>query len=161
MERRAIKVRAAAESDIPRFAELLLQVEKVHYDGRPDLFRPDARKYSNEDMIKILHDDSKPVFAAADENGEVLGYAFCADVTPVDDNILAPVRTLYIDDICVDEKCRGTGVGKALYSYVREWAKEQGYTRITLNVWSCNPSAMQFYIAMGLVPYKICMETLL
>ena len=70
MERHAIKVRAAAESDIPRFAELLLQVEKVHYDGRPDLFRPDARKYSPEDMAAILRDASKPVFAAADERSE-------------------------------------------------------------------------------------------
>ena len=67
----------------------------------------------------------------------------------------------YIDDICVDENARGKGVGKAVYEYVRAWAKEEGYYNLTLNVWSCNPGAMKFYLAMGLTPYKTGMETIL
>lgn len=153
-------VRKAEEKDIPRIAELLLQVAAVHAHGRPDLFKRGERKYTDEELADILRDPKRPVFVA-EEDGTVLGYAFCVDVTHENDNILTPVRTLYVDDICVDEGARGKGVGKTLYNFVREWAKEQGYYNLTLNVWSCNPSAMKFYLAMGLVPQKVGMETIL
>lgn len=153
-------VRKAEEKDIPRIAELLLQVAAVHADGRPDLFKKGARKYTDEELSEILRDESRPVFVA-EKDGFVQGYAFCVDVTHRNDNILTPVRTLYVDDICVDESARGQGVGKTIYTYVRDWAKEQGYYNLTLNVWSCNPSAMKFYLAMGLVPQKVGMETVL
>lgn len=156
-----MKVRRAAERDIPRIAELLLQVGGVHAAGRPDLFKRNARKYTDEELTSILRDDKRPVFVAEDERGEVLGYAFTADATHLHDNILTPVRILYVDDICVDENARGRGVGRTLYEFVRAWAKEQGYYALTLNVWSCNPDAMKFYIAMGLVPYKVGMECIL
>ena len=156
-----MEIRRADEKDLAGVHNLLGQVLEVHAAGRPDIFRSGTRKYTDEELLALFQDDTHPVFVAVDDHGTVLGHAFCEVQDYRESNSWQPIVSLYIDDICVDEKCRGTGVGKALYSYVREWAKEQGYTRITLDVWSCNPSAMQFYIAMGLVPYKICMETLL
>lgn len=153
-------IRRAEEKDIPEIVELLLQVAGVHAAGRPDLFRSGARKYADVELAEILRDPERPVFVA-ENDGHVVGYAFCVNATRTDDNILTPVRTLYVDDICVDEKERGKGIGKALYAYVRNFAKEEGYYNLTLNVWSCNPAAMKFYIAMGLVPYKVGMETIL
>lgn len=156
-----MKVRRAEERDIPRIGELLLQVAELHAKGRPDLFRAGQRKYTDEELKAILRDPARPVFVAVDEDDLPLGYAFCADATHPDDNLLTPVRTLYVDDICVDENARGKGVGKAVYEYVRAWAKEEGYYNLTLNVWSCNPGAMKFYLAMGPTPYKTGMETIL
>jgi ribosomal protein S18 acetylase RimI-like enzyme len=75
--------------------------------------------------------------------------------------VLTDIKTLYIDDICVDENHRRKGVGEALYKYVVEYAKENNYYNITLNVWNCNPGAMKFYEAMGLKPLKVCMEQIL
>ena len=40
-----MEIRFAEKKDIPGILELLRQVGKVHHDGRPDLFRPDAQKY--------------------------------------------------------------------------------------------------------------------
>ena len=74
------------------------------------------------------------------------------------DNILTDVQTLYIDDLCVDEKARGQGVGRALYDFVRGFAKESGCYNLTLNVWACNENALRFYEACGLKPQKIGME---
>ena len=74
---------------------------------------------------------------------------------------MTDIRTLYIDDICVDENARGRHVGKTLYEYVVSYAEQQGFYNITLNVWSCNPGAVKFYEAMGLVPQKIGMEKVL
>ena len=69
--------------------------------------------------------------------------------------------TLYIDDICVDEKARGKHIGKALFEYVKAFAKEKGCYNITLHVWECNPGAVAFYKALGMKPQFTSMEMVL
>ena len=154
-------VRRAEEKDIPRVLELLVQVDMVHHNGRPDLFKGPATKYNAEELKEIFANDETPVFVCEDEQGVVLGHAFTIYKQILNDSVLTDVRTLYVDDICVDEAARGQGVGKALYEHVVEFAKAQGFYNVTLNVWTCNPSAMKFYEAMGLKPQKICMEQIL
>ncbi|MBQ3416713.1 MAG: GNAT family N-acetyltransferase [Ruminococcus sp.] len=156
-----LTVRRAVEKDIPRILELLLQVDMVHHLGRPDLFKGPATKYNADELSKIIKDDTTPVFVCVDEEDIPLGHAFCIHKQIVGDSVLTDIRTLYIDDICVDEKARGSHIGKTLYDYVVVYAKEQGFYNITLNVWSCNEGAMKFYEAMGLVPQKIGMEKVL
>ena len=95
------------------------------------------------------------------EENEVLGYAFCVFIQHLNNNILTDVKTLYIDDLCVDEYKRGMHVGKSLYDYVVSYAKAQGCYNLTLNVWSCNTSAMRFYEKCGLLPQKVGMELIL
>ena len=120
-----------------------------------------AKKYTDEELKAIIHDDSRPIFTAVDESGTVLGYAFCIFQQHIDDIILTDIKTLYIDDLCVDEEIRGKHIGKQLYERVLSFAKEQGCYNVTLNVWSCNESAMKFYQACGLVPQKVGMEKIL
>lgn len=154
-------VRRAGRDDIPGILELLVQVDMVHHSGRPDLFKGPATKYSAEELEDIVQNDSTPVFVCVNEEGIVMGHAFCIHKQITDDRVLTDVRTLYIDDICVDEAFRGQGVGRALYDHVVGYATEHDFYNITLNVWSCNPGAVRFYETMGLVPQKIGMEKLL
>lgn len=154
-------LRPASQNDIPRILELLIQVDMVHHEGRPDLFKGPATKYNAEELKAILDDSKTPVFVYEDDEGKVLGHAFCMEKQVVGDSVLTDVKTLYIDDICVDEAARGKGVGSALYRYVKDYAKEKGFYNITLNTWTCNPAACAFYEAMGLKPQKICMEEIL
>nr|MCR4809968.1 GNAT family N-acetyltransferase [Prevotella sp.] len=141
-------VRKADTTDIGRIIDLLRQVDMVHHEIRPDLFKPDTTKYSEQELEALLHDDSKPIFVYDD--GKVLGHAFC-QITEVRDHVLLQdAKTLYIDDICVDEAARGKHVGKALYEYVREYAKSVGCYNITLNVWEGNGPALSFYRSMGM-----------
>ena len=152
--------RRALEKDIPQMHELLRQVNLVHHIGRPDLFKK-ANKYTDDELKVILKDESRPIFAAVDDSDTMLGYAFCIHQEHPGDNLLTDIRTLYIDDLCVDENCRGQHVGKKLYEYVLKWAKEKGYYNLTLNVWNCNESAMKFYESVGMTPYKVGMEQIL
>lgn len=154
-------VRRAQKEDIPSILELLVQVDMVHHNGRPDLFKGPATKYSGEQLAEIIASDATPVFVCTDEGGKVLGHAFCIHKQVVGDRVLTDVKTLYVDDICVDENARGMHVGAALYDAVLAYAEAQGCYNITLNVWTCNPGAMKFYEKMGLVPQKICMEKIL
>lgn len=156
-----MKVRMASERDIERIHELLSQVAMVHHKGRPDLFKYGQRKYTDEQLKEILKDKNRPIFAAVDEDDRLLGYAFCIFQQHLNDNILTDIKTLYIDDLCVDESLRGTHIGTAIYDAVLSFAWEQGCYNVTLNVWSCNESAMRFYQARGLKPQKVGMEVIL
>ena len=154
-------VRFACEKDIPQMNSLLYQVERVHQQGRPDLFKEGAKKYTDNELKAMLKDKTKPIFAAVDENDVMKGYAFCVFQEHKGDNVLTDIKTLYIDDLCVDENCRGQHIGSVLYVAVKKFAKEQGCYNVTLNVWECNPSARKFYEKAGLKTYKTGMEVIL
>ena len=154
-------IRKAVEKDIPGLNRLLEQVLKVHYDGRPDLWRAGAKKYTDGQLVEILHDESRPVFVSVDQNDCVQGYAFCIHEEIKNDNVRADCRSLYIDDLCVDEKERGKHIGTLLYNYVLDYARENAFYNVTLNVWESNAGARKFYDAMGLVPLKTCLEKIL
>lgn len=156
-----MNIRRAKDSDMSGINKLLQQVLMVHHNGRPDLFKANVKKYTDEELIEILADDSKPIFVALDEKEEVLGYAFCVFQQHINNNILTDIKTLYIDDLCVDEDKRGQHIGKQLYEYVLQFAKEQDCYNVTLNVWSLNENAMKFYESCGLVPQKVGMEKIL
>ena len=152
-------IRKARKEDIERIIELLHQVNMVHHVIRPDLFKPYTTKYNEQELEAMFKDDSKPVFVYDD--GEVLGYAFCQTTEVKDNLLLEDNKTLYIDDICVDEKARGKHVGKALYEYVRDYASSIGCHNITLNVWEGNNPAISFYQNMGMQVQKTTMEIIL
>lgn len=150
-------VRKAVKSDISRIIELLHQVDMVHHDLRPDLFKPYTTKYDEQELEALLDDESKPIFVCVDE-GMVLGHAFCMTTEVRSDKLLQDIKTLYIDDICVDEQFRGRHVGKALYEHVRDYALSIGCNNMTLNVWEGNLPAESFYRNMGMKVQKTTME---
>lgn len=154
-------IRKAAQSDIDDILSLLVQVDMVHHNGRPDLFKGPATKYTSGELEALLNDESRPVFVYDDGSGSIKGYVFCVIQQHIDDNILTDIKTLYIDDLCIDEKHRGEHIGSALYRYALEYAKSIGCYNLTLNVWACNESAKAFYEKCGLKPQKYGMETLL
>ena len=152
-------IRKAAKEDILRIIGLLHQVNMVHHVIRPDLFKPHTTKYNEQELETMLDDDSKPIFVFDD--GMVLGYAFCQVSEVKNNQLLEDIKTLYIDDICVDENARGKHVGKALYEHVLEYARSIGCNNITLNVWEGNEPAQRFYRNMGMQVQKTTMEIIL
>lgn len=156
-----MNIRRATAQDMDGINNLLLQVCLVHHKGRPDLFKYGAKKYTDEELLSIILDDKRPIFVAVDETQQVLGYAFCIFQQHLNNNIMTDIKTLYIDDLCVDQNLRGQHIGRQLYDAVLAFAKEKSCYNVTLNVWSLNESAMKFYEACGLKPQKIGMETIL
>ena len=140
VEGKIMLVRRAKIKDIEKINELLLQVAMVHHYGRPDLFKANCRKYKNDELVEIVKDDNRPIFVAEDD-GVVIGYAFCVITDRKDDNVLTDMKNLYIDDLCVDENMRDKHVGTV--------------------IWSCNESAQKFYEKQGLKPQKTTMEMIL
>ena len=156
-----MEIRRATSEDLAGVHNLLSQVLEVHAAGRPDIFRSGTRKYTDAELLALFEDDSHPVFVAVAVDGDVLGHAFCEVQDYRGSNNWQPIISLYIDDICVDERHRGHGVATALYQHVIDFARELGCHNVTLNVWECNPGARAFYDAMGMVPLKTCLEQVL
>ena len=147
----------AENRHIPGLIRLLYQVGGVHHEIRPDIFRAGAIKYTEKDLEALLLDENSPVFVAL-EGETVLGYCFCQLEAYQGSTVLTDRKEIYIDDLCVEENCRGQGIAKALYRYVCSWAKEIGCSFVTLNVWRGNDGAQRFYEKMGMTPRKLCME---
>ena len=147
----------ANDDHIPGMIALLRQVGQLHHLGRPDIFRAGAQKYGEGELALLLKDPDRPVFAAV-EGDALLGYCFCIVETVTGDTVLRDVKSLYIDDLCVDEVCRGQGVASKLYAHVCGYAKSIGCRSVTLNVWCGNDNAMRFYENRGMKPRKIYME---
>ena len=152
-------IRKAEKKDIPGIINLLYQVDAVHNDIRPDLFKGNTSKYTEQELEEILGDGDKPIFVYDD--GKILGHAFCQISEVKNHRLLQDAKTLYIDNICVDEHSRGRHIGKALYEYVYNYAKSMCCHNITLNVWEGNDSAYNFYKRMGMHIQKTGMETIL
>ena len=153
-------IRRATNKDIPKIIDLLEQVCLVHHNGRPDIFKV-GTKYSAEELKSILKDETRPILVSVDDSDNVQGYCFCIYQQHKDNSVLTDIKTLYIDDLCVDENLRGKHIGKELYESAVKLAKDTDCYNLTLNVWSCNESALKFYKSLGLLPQKIGMELIL
>ena len=150
-------IRRAEPGDLEGLKRLLYQVCQIHADGRPDLFRAGGIKYTDRELLDILPDDSRPVYVCADE-GQVLGYAFCVLEDNPGSPSLQPVRTLYLDDLCVEASARGRHIGTRLYERVLLAAREMGCSRVTLHAWNFNEKAFGFYEKLGMTPLYTTME---
>lgn len=155
-----LKIRRAVKGDIQAIDKLLYEVHKVHSDARPDIFKAGAKKYTDDELTRILNDNDTPVFVA-ERDGSVVGYAFCIHRQFLNNNNMTDIKTLYIDDLCVDEAVRGEHIGRQIYEYVLKFAKQNGYYNVTLNVWADNTNAVKFYEKIGMQIQKIGMEKIL
>lgn len=152
-------IRPAEVRDLGAVGEMLRQVLKLHHEGRSDLFNEVGKKYTDEELLAIFANPETPVFVY-DGDGVVLGYIFC-ELRHKFSGSLRPLDTLFIDDLCVSEKARGQHIGKALFEYAKEYAKDHGCYNVTLHVWECNPAAKSFYDSLGLSPQYTSMELIL
>lgn len=150
-------VRRAVPNDTERIIELLMQVEEVHREGRPDLFREHGVKFSPAELIEIIADDSRPVFVAEYEN-RVVGYVFCIISEIKGSSMLYDMKNVHLEDVCVDEACRGIGIGGLLIEQVTAWAKSIGCNHMDLDVWEFNSGARRFYERYGFGTQKRRMD---
>ena len=60
-------IRRAKNEDLTGLNKLLQQVLMVHHYGRPDLFKANVKKYTDEELQEIIVDDKTPIFVGVDE----------------------------------------------------------------------------------------------
>ncbi len=156
-----MSIRRAEEKDIPRILELLSQVLELHAEIRPDIFISGTTKYTKDELLLILQDENRPIYVAVDEGDVAVGYAFCILMNQPFSTNMVQFKSMFIDDLCVDKSQRGRHIGECLFEHVRKEAKRLGCYEITLNVWSGNTPAENFYEKMGMKTKERQMEYIL
>ena len=156
-----MNIRRAGEKDIPRLIELLQQVLDIHAKIRPDIFISGTTKYTDDELLQMILDDTNPIYVAVDEKDLCMGYAFCQLREQPFSNNMVPFTSLFIDDLCVDQSLRGQHIGESLFEFVKAEAKRLGCYEVTLNVWAGNTSAEHFYEKMGMKTKERKMEYIL
>ena len=161
MKETKMTIRKAEEKDIPRIIELLGQVLQIHADIRPDIFIPGTTKYTADELKALLKNKENPIYVAVNKADVCVGYAFCQLREQPFSNNMVPFKSLFIDDLCVDQQERGQHIGESLFNYVKNEAKRLGCYEVTLNVWTGNTSAEKFYEKMGMKTKERQMEYIL
>lgn len=141
-------IRNIRKSDYQAVDRLLLQLHKVHVEGRPELFSP-LEHFMSEESFNNLIEDEEMITILAVKNFKVVG---CCFVSMLSHSGMVRMRIAYIDQIVVDEKYRKRGIGKKLFETAERRAKELGAKRIDLMVWGHNRIAIQAYESYGMTP---------
>lgn len=150
-------IRKATTTDIPVLMGFLEQILLVHHQARPDIFKSSGSKYSPEQLEQLMAQETTPIFVYENEAGQVLGHLFVT-IKESCSSVLNPVKTLFIEDLCVDENARGQKIGEQLYQFAEDFAQEIDCYNLTLNVWNDNAGALRFYERLGLKLQETVME---
>ena len=153
----SLLIRPAEKNDIPDLHRMLLCIAAFHGEARPDIFRTGTSKYTPAELENLLNDETYRIFVAEKDNN-VCGYCFCILQEVKDHLLLQDKKELYVDDLFVDETCRGAGIATALMHKAQEEALENGCSSVTLNVWNVPRSALLFYEKLGYSERKRYME---
>ncbi len=150
-------VRLAKAEDLGRVNELRKQVNDLHSEGKPDVFK---KGFSQElqDYIKVIYNDPEQKIAVAETDGVICGYAVLHHITKPENSVMYVRDYLDIDEFGVDEAFRRQGVASSMIAFIREYAVNNGFHRIELNMWEFNKNALAFYEAAGFSTYRRYME---
>ena len=150
-------VRFAREEDLEQVNVLRRQVNDLHVAGKPEVFKPGFCEELRDYVHVIFHDPEQKIAVAA-EDGKIRGFAVLHHIIKPENPFMYERDFLDIDEFCVDEACRRQGVASAMIRFIRDYAKEQEYHRIELNMWEFNRDALAFYEAAGFTTFRRYME---
>ena len=153
-----VKVRMAQEEDLERVNGLRREVQSLHAEGEPGIFKPEFGKELRELVYGIMKDPDKGI-VVAERDGRLCGFAVLNHVRKPETPFMFEREHLDIDEFGVDEDCRRQGVASAMIAFIRCLAGERGCKRIELNMWEFNRDALAFYEASGFSTYRRYMET--
>ena len=157
MNENGLTVRFAEYADLDRVNELRKQVNDLHVAGMPEIFKPGFPDELRDHVYTVFADPMQRI-AVCERGGWILGFAVLNHIIRPETPYMKVRDFLDIDEFCVDEAFRRTGVGTALIEFIREYARDEGYSRVELNMWEFNEGALEFYEALGFTTYRRYME---
>ena len=147
-------VRLPRLQDYERVSKIMDQVQQLHVEWRPDVYKP-ASPLITMDMFEAILKDENWYVAEAD--GVVVGV-----LELMKRHVESPAHVmkdvLFISTMAVDEKYRGKGIGHLFFEKVKRLKQEKGYDTIELQVNAKNRLAYEMYRKYGFTEKSINME---
>ena len=150
-------VRRATRDELERINKLRRAVSELHAKGRPDIFRPGFGGSLAQHVYDIFDLPDYDVFAAF-VNKTLCGFAIVNYTDKPESAYMCAQRFIHVDEFGVDEKFRRCRVGTALIDFLKSEAKQNGFERLTLDVWEFNEPAKKFYESIGFNPFRSYLE---
>ena len=152
-----MEIRKANINEVEQIANIMKQIMDLHTKSRPDMFKIKTSKQIEGEVLEALKDDNRIVLVAIEEN-KIYGVLICK-IKYVNSHInLKDSKSLWIDELGVDEKYKKRGIGKMLMQEAEKIAKENKCERLELNCWNFNEVALEFYKKQGIQDQRIIME---
>ena len=126
--------------------KLARQVQELHVQWRPDLFLSVENVINQEDFERLV--EEKEIVVAKLKN-EIVGYMML-NIRELIRPTMRYRKQLDVEAICVEEKCRGNGIGTTLLEYAKKIGKENDCTDMYLTVNEENKGAIKLYKRFGL-----------
>lgn len=147
-----MNIRKAGFDDYPKVNPILVEVEQLHVELEPEIFRT-IENYDLAHYSDLVTSNESVILIAELEDGSILG-ALIALIGewPVLE-VFHGGRYVMVKELSITQSAKGKGIGKALMAAAEEWARLQGIDQIQLSVWDRNQKAIAFYEALGYTPY--------
>jgi ribosomal protein S18 acetylase RimI-like enzyme len=150
-----IKIREAANSDLPTLGRLGALLVQEHHDFDPRRFLA-AKNRTPQDYASFLGarlNDRNAVVLVAETKGETIGYAY-GEIEGYDYmSLRGPAGVL--NDLIVDPAHRGRGLGRLLLDEIILRLKSRGVPRIVLSTAAKNKAAQRLFERSGFRPTMI------
>lgn len=143
-------IRRALHSDLPRIVELFTQVDDLHREALPWLFRKLDEPRTREMLERFVVGSDCATFVAGTSDGQPISGVLVVTVRDVmKAPIVRPARVAEIENLVVDSAARRQGIGKSLVHAALAWSREVRAERTELGVYDFNDGARQFWESMG------------
>ena len=140
-------IRNLTNADYAAVLELYAELDRIHYEARPDYFGKRECAYPKDAYDEVLA-DPECLMLGAFEGDALLGTVRATAWNK--SGMIEGIKTVCLDNIYILPEARRRGIAKALFTEVENWAKDQGAVRLDLHVWGFNRDALALYQAMGM-----------
>ncbi len=154
-----MNIRLATQDDVETIALLNRDVQKLHADARPHLFKQpgDLEPVKADIRDRMLMDADSRVLLA-EHDGQVVGYVYVRIFRRPETAYTYAHQFLHIDQIAVKPEFQGRGYGQALIEAVFDLARNEEIERVTLDTWDFNQYAQAFFRMMGFRTFNYRMD---
>lgn len=149
-------IRQATLADVELLATLNRDVQQIHADAYPNLFKqPTNFAEVVADFKNRVLSDVDGFVLILDVEGEAVGCIYARTVTRPENAYVYAQQYMLVDQISVRPQYQNKGYGKMLMQAVCEVATARGIHRVLLDTYEFNSNAQQFYAKMGFERMKI------
>jgi ribosomal protein S18 acetylase RimI-like enzyme len=154
-----MSIRRATLADAEILAELNRDVQQLHADTKPGIFKPptDLSPIICDFQTRILVNPNGRVWLAERE-GEALGYVYAEHIQRSENAYVYERSYVHIDQISVRPAYQHSGCGRALIRAVFDWAQTSGVKNVSLDAYAFNEKAQAFFREMGFETLHIRMS---
>lgn len=147
-------IRSPKLEDYDRFSSIMDQVQALHVEWRPDVYKLASPLITREAFGEILKEEN---WFVAEADGMVVGV-----LEIMRRHVESPSQVtkdiLFISSMVVDQAYRGKGIGHLFFEKVKQLKEEKGYDAIELQVNARNRQAYEMYKNYGFTEKSINME---